>query len=146
MRSHHATRGALLQIRNERAGSEQLTPIFRAKIGKIMLWSVVPQAEGVAVTLDAAQREHVRRSCRNSGLWVFAVILGVLLLFPPRDFVFYIVIMLAAVVGVLLMAGFRSNRWRKHAETVVADMPAPGTSASTRTGLTVGSITSPGRR
>ena len=42
------------------------------------------------------------------------------------------------------MAWFFSVRWRKHAETVVGDMPPPGTPVRIDdSGLTVGSTTTP---
>ena len=52
--------------------------------------------------------------------------------------------MLATLGTVLLMAWFFSTRWREHAETVVGDMPPPGTPVRIdNQGLTIGSTTTP---
>jgi hypothetical protein len=132
----------VLQTRIESGEIEQLTPKMR---GQILLWSVVPQAQGVAVDLDAAQRVHVLRTCNDVSLLVLAVMLGGALFFVPRDeLVACIFIVLATLGTVLLMAWFFSTRWREHAETVVGDMPAPGTPVRIDdNGLTIGSTTTP---
>jgi hypothetical protein len=132
-----------LQTRIESGEIEQLTPKMH---GKILLWSVVPQAEGVAVDLGTAQRVHFLRSCNDVSLLVLAVMLGAAALFlVPRDeVVASIVIVLATLGTVALMAWFFSVRWREHAETVVGDMPAPGTPVRIDdSGLTIGSTTTP---
>lgn len=132
----------VLQIRIQSGEIKQLTPQIR---GEILLWPVVPQAEGVAVDLNAAQRVHVWRTCNDLSLRWIALILGGALFFVPRDeLVSCIFIVLATLGTLVVMAWFFSVRWRKHAETVVGDMPPPGTPVRIDdSGLTVGSTTTP---
>jgi hypothetical protein len=97
------------------------------------------------VTLDAAQREHVRLGCHESGVWVWTVVLGPVVFIAPRgDYVWILLSYLTLIIGLLLAIALRSNRWRRHTETLVADMPAPGTPVRVDpNGLTVGSTTTP---
>lgn len=113
--------------------------------GQILLWSVAPQAEGVAVDLDTAQRVHVWRTCNDVSLQWLALILGGSLFFVPRDELVTCIFIVLAILGFLLVAAwFFSVRWREHAETVVGDMPAPGTPVRVdEAGLTIGSTTTP---
>lgn len=132
-----------MEIRIQPGEWTQVSPTTR---DRIMLWSVVPQAEGVAVTLDAAQREHVRLGCHESGVWVWTVLFAPVLFLPLRDFdyVLCLLIFVTLISGLLLAIGLRSNRWRRHTETLVADMPAPATPVRVdANGLTVGSTTTP---
>ena len=131
-----------MQARIESGEIEQFTPDMRRVT---RLWSVVPQAQGVAVDLGTAQREHFMRTCRRLGLPAVAVMLGGVLFFVPRDeLVACIVVVLGVVVILALIALSLSARWREDAETVVGDMPAPGTPVRIDAdGLTIGSATTP---
>src|ERR1043166_2816662 len=113
--------------------------------GQILLASVVPQAEGVAVDLGTARREHFMRPCGDGSLLALAVVLGGALFFVDRDQLVACIVIVLAILGALaLMAWFVSARWREHAETVIGDMPPPGTPVGIDAdGLTIGSATTP---
>ena len=131
-----------MQTRIESGAIEQLTPKMRHQT---LLWSLVKEAEGVAVDLGTAQREHFMRTCRDTSLLIVAGMLGGTLFLVPRDQVVTCFFIVLAIIGTLAsMAWFFSARWREHAETVAGDMPAPGTPVRIGAdGLTIGSNTAP---
>lgn len=115
--------------------------------GQILLSAVspMPPAEGVAVSLDAAQWAHVVRSGRDWGLLVVAALLGGTLFFVPRDQLVACIVIVLATLGVAFLIALRqSEKWREEARMSAADMPAPGTPVRIDdTGLTIGSVTTP---
>ena len=88
----------VLQIRIESGEIEQLTPMIR---GQILLWPVVPQAEGAAVGLNAAQRVHVWRTCNDFSLHWLALILSGALFLVPRDQLASCIFIVLATLGTL---------------------------------------------
>jgi hypothetical protein len=129
-----------LQARIEGGSVVPLTPKLN---GQVIVWSAFPPASGVALSLDAAQRAHVVRTCRDMGFVALAAVLGAALFFVPRDELVTCIVVVLATLGVLLLiAAGLSERWRKDAEMFAADMPAAGTPVRIDdTGLTIGPVT-----
>jgi hypothetical protein len=131
-----------LQVSVEGEPAEPLTPKLR---GQIILWSVAPHAEGVAVSLEAAERAHFLRTCDDVSLiWLAAIFAAALFWVPRSELVVCIVIVLVILGALLLIALQLSGRWREGAQMFASTMPAPQTRVRIdETGLTLGSTTTP---
>jgi hypothetical protein len=121
---------------------EPAVPLTQKINRRIIIRSALPPAAGVALSLDAAERAHVVRTCRDIGFLGLAAILGGAIFFVPRDQIVTCIFIVLATLGALLLVAVRlSARWREEARMFSADMPAPGTPVSIDdTGLTLAGV------